>query len=197
MSWIRPATPLLFGILSLAITTLAIFVFDPNEKHATWWISLSMQVLGLSLSAGALCFSAIENAVAAPWKILGEWLSKFPAWRKKPIQIVGSAGIVAPGVSLFARGTTTPPPSATTEEKFVWLNEVVNGLHKALAESVTSTNGRLASVEAQLITVSDRVDQSSAQIEAKIRSISVANFYQVFAGLTLLSLGSIISLFVP
>lgn len=109
LSWIRPATPLLFGFLALAITTLAIFVVDPTEKHATWWISLSMQVLGLSLSVGILCFSAIENTVAAPWNVLWEWLSKFPAWRKRPTQNVGAVGMVAPGMSVFARGTTTPP----------------------------------------------------------------------------------------
>lgn len=154
-----------------------------------------MQVLGLSLSAGALYFSARENAVAAPWRVLWAWLRQFPAWRKPPTQAVGTVSIGPLSMTGLARGSSSPPTSFTTEQKLMWLKEVVDGLHAALVETVNATNVRLDHVESQLGKISDHMDRSTIQIEEKIRSLSASNFYQVFAGLALLSVGSILSLF--
>lgn len=195
--WTRPARPLTSGILILAALSTSIHFIDTTEKSFIWWTSLSLQIIGLSLSIGALMLSAVENGVISPIATVRAWLARFPAYRKGVTNKHSSFCEAKIRFNGFGIGSSQPGPDKTIEEKIEWLINTLNNLHSSTASEFQKINLLTETIAEKVETFERSTYKSQERLEEKIRGISTANFYQVACGLMLLSIGSILSLFIP
>lgn len=186
--WAIWATPLLLGV------AIAAAYMQAWHHSPTWWLSLSLQVIGLMLSASALMAGALEMKVDGPLKTLKLAALEFPRYRRPRIQY-GYANLKMPSFRAYGSARVSPAANASDQERIDFLlrslellEQTSRQLFRKIEDDVERVAGRVESLE---ITTS----QKQIEIEKQIRGISVGNFYQVLLGLAFLSAGSIASLF--
>lgn len=194
--WAKPAIPMIAGLIVLAGLWL-LMEESARQKSWFWLASFAMQSFGLSLSCGALILSAIESEVSGPWNVLRAWLCDFPSPFKGKTQYVGTIGGDFSGMGGVGIGSAPAGLNLTTEEKLELLFSRVDALHKETNIEIHNLKEQARRFERQMSQVSTDMAQAHQRLEEQIKGISAANFYQVLAGLLLLSIGSILSLFIP
>jgi tetrahydromethanopterin S-methyltransferase subunit G len=186
--WAIWATPI------IAATGICFGIMGWGDRELLWWLSLTMQALGLILSLGAVISTALEMKAENPWKTLKKAIAEFPKYRRAKI-VYGYANLILPGPRMYATGHVNLPADATDSQRIAYLM-------KSLRELETTAGSTFRRIEERFLTVTEKIEsleqatsQKHKEIEQRIRGVSVGSFYQVLSGLILLSIGSIISLF--
>lgn len=194
LSWLRSNTHICLTVL---ILVAGFFVSVVSIADRIWSLSLTMQVSGLVLSAGALIVMASENHVSTPWQAIKQWVAGVLNLFRDPPEASGAGAGTIRAPEGFSHGPASYPPNKiSADERLDWLLGVVNSQYKAMGQENFKVNSKLRELEAGLQSTQKNSQQHRQEIGEKLREISVGSFYQVVLGLFLLTMGSILSLFI-
>jgi hypothetical protein len=191
--WITKHWALLLSPVFLGVG-LTLGYLEACGRPLLWWSSLTMQVLGLALSATALVDTAVEMQIGNPLKAVAKAFAEFPPYRQPKVHTM-SAFIKLPAVRVTGSMRVSYPPDATVEERLAFLERQLVNLDSAIVAGHAKQEEKLDELATQLSETRQQMASKHSEIEDRVRMVSVGSFYQVLIGLGLLSLGSIASLF--
>ncbi|MDN4148682.1 hypothetical protein QYE80_27155 [Pseudomonas tohonis] len=190
--WARPLWSSVAGIVICLIFLIA----GPDQKPPLWWASLWFQLLGLCLSAGALAFSGHGSGVDSPWRVLKSLLGAFPRVGRAKTNHIHLNLHTGIGVTSSMIGTVQPNPALTDSEKIEWLIKAQNDMYVAHQETIQALQANLKAATERYQTIELELRSNYQSISERLERMGQTNFYQIVIGLVMLSIGSILSLFI-